>query len=252
MKRIFIIAIIVLAFVLPVNASDSYYKLTKANYPITVNGKDFSTDKPILNYNGTTYLPLRDISKATNTIIDWDNTNQKIKIKSENKSQSESISVKYYYLIDYYTSLYNKVNNQFTTTNNQFNMYLGLLTSPGGDIPVTLSQLQSLIREAKSDIILNYLTNENSSYKYLIDVFKDQQKAVLDEIKNNIENAAKYYLDATIDRAINNNKNDFTSLDTDFWKLKGEGNKCYLNVLNIISHQLDLIKVKVRTNTAND
>lgn len=44
--------------------------VTKANYPIVVNGNKLDT--VVLNMDGRSYLNLRDIAKATGTKVEWD------------------------------------------------------------------------------------------------------------------------------------------------------------------------------------
>lgn len=40
------------------------YILTKVNYPIVVDGKVYQgNNNPVLNYNGTTYVPLRAVAE---------------------------------------------------------------------------------------------------------------------------------------------------------------------------------------------
>lgn len=46
-----------------------------SQFPILVNGKSYSSQLPILNYQGRTYLPLREFGDATNINVDFrDNT----------------------------------------------------------------------------------------------------------------------------------------------------------------------------------
>lgn len=82
MKRIIVLILLVVSITLPVSASGNVFKLTSTSYPIEVNGEKFETNNPVLNYNGSTYMPLREISNATGANIDWDSINKKIIIKT--------------------------------------------------------------------------------------------------------------------------------------------------------------------------
>lgn len=76
MKRIKLIAIILIAF-----TTISYgatYSLVSANYPINVNGQKLACTP--LNYNGTTYMPLRAVSEAVGVPIEWNNSTRSVEI----------------------------------------------------------------------------------------------------------------------------------------------------------------------------
>ena len=66
-------------------ADDGFYKLTKVDYPIFVDGKLTSFDMPVLNYNGSTYLPLRKMGEAINADITWNDFIKGIYIKPKVK-----------------------------------------------------------------------------------------------------------------------------------------------------------------------
>jgi hypothetical protein len=54
------------------------------NYPIIVNGKELQTDKPILNYQGSTYLPLKVIGDNLGAKIKWNSTLIRVEIGEVN------------------------------------------------------------------------------------------------------------------------------------------------------------------------
>ena len=46
-----------------------------SNFPISIDGQTYTPQMPVLNYQGRTYLPLREFGTATNNEIDFkDNT----------------------------------------------------------------------------------------------------------------------------------------------------------------------------------
>ena len=49
-----------------------------SSFPITVNDESYTSTMPILNYQGRTYLPLREFGNATGTNVDFVNNTIKI------------------------------------------------------------------------------------------------------------------------------------------------------------------------------
>ncbi|WP_438435402.1 stalk domain-containing protein [Gorillibacterium sp. sgz500922] len=57
------------------------YVLTMANYPIFVNGKEFKdASKPILQYNGSTYVPLAKLADLTGVQYTWNVAAKRVEI----------------------------------------------------------------------------------------------------------------------------------------------------------------------------
>ncbi|MCR8642969.1 copper amine oxidase N-terminal domain-containing protein [Paenibacillus sp. N1-5-1-14] len=57
------------------------YILTKIDYPILVNGKEFkSNELPALNYQGNTYLPLKAIGEALGKPVKWNDQLYRVEI----------------------------------------------------------------------------------------------------------------------------------------------------------------------------
>ena len=56
------------------------YICSKVGYKIMVNGSEFKSDKVILNYNGSTYLPLKAIGDSLNVDIKWDDKLKQVNI----------------------------------------------------------------------------------------------------------------------------------------------------------------------------
>ncbi|MGG1444336.1 hypothetical protein ABE354_20215 [Brevibacillus laterosporus] len=64
--------------------------LTKVNYPVIVDGKEYKDEKnPILNYQGSTYVPLAKISDLTGVTYKWNDSLKRLEIG--NTSQSAAI-----------------------------------------------------------------------------------------------------------------------------------------------------------------
>lgn len=77
------------------NNSDVYVILYKdfdsfiTNFKIKINGYDKQTESPVLVFNGTSYLPLREISEIIGFNVDWNENNMTITINSNKKIKNK-------------------------------------------------------------------------------------------------------------------------------------------------------------------
>ncbi|SDJ92756.1 hypothetical protein [Paenibacillus naphthalenovorans] len=68
---------------IPAYAAVKQYILTQVNYPIIVNGVEYKDpDRPILNYEGSTYIPLAKIGDLTGVNYQWNDTLKRVEIGS--------------------------------------------------------------------------------------------------------------------------------------------------------------------------
>lgn len=59
------------------------YVLTLANYPVHVNGVPYADDSlPILNYKGSTYVPLRSVGSLLGSRVAWNAAAKRVEISS--------------------------------------------------------------------------------------------------------------------------------------------------------------------------
>lgn len=72
-------------------AEESYYKLTKMDCNIIANGKVVNMDFPILNHEGRSYLPLRNIADLTNSSIKWDAETKTINLNNVMKVEYKEV-----------------------------------------------------------------------------------------------------------------------------------------------------------------
>ena len=64
------------------------YTAKEVNYPILVNGKTFTTDKPIVSIDGSTYMPLAKIGDALGVNVTWNGDKKRIEIGETPKTDS--------------------------------------------------------------------------------------------------------------------------------------------------------------------
>jgi hypothetical protein len=59
------------------------YTLTEASYPLIINGVAYGGGKlPVLNYKGSTYVPLRSVGDLLGASVAWDESLRRVKITS--------------------------------------------------------------------------------------------------------------------------------------------------------------------------
>lgn len=82
-KKIMVVVLLLALCITTVTGSGTTYELEEVYYPIYANGKELPRgDLPILNYNGSTYVPLRKLSEAARVEIEWDNTSNSVEIRN--------------------------------------------------------------------------------------------------------------------------------------------------------------------------
>ncbi|MDP4180566.1 MAG: stalk domain-containing protein [Bacillota bacterium] len=83
MKRIIaVVFIIIMIFPLSSLAGQEIFQLRRVYYPIEIDGKEAKIENPILNYNGSTYVPLKWFSQITLSGVNWDKDNNKVNIST--------------------------------------------------------------------------------------------------------------------------------------------------------------------------
>ncbi len=93
LKYLSIILCIVLASVNSVYClSTNEWVAQKAPYKIIINNKSFTTDKPIVTINGTTYLPLRAIGEALSVPINWNSGEKRVEIGKPSQKATANVS----------------------------------------------------------------------------------------------------------------------------------------------------------------
>lgn len=76
---------------IPAYAAVKQYILTQVNYPIIVNGVEYKDpDRPILNYEGSTYIPLAKIGDLTGVNYKWNDTLKRVEIDNNPVTPAES------------------------------------------------------------------------------------------------------------------------------------------------------------------
>ncbi len=93
MKKSFIQGFVAGALVFggAVSFATNYEALT-ATFPILINGEKWTSDKPIVVVEGSTYLPLKAIGEALNVKVNWNNELHQVEIgevKNESSEQND-------------------------------------------------------------------------------------------------------------------------------------------------------------------
>ncbi|WP_028559016.1 stalk domain-containing protein [Paenibacillus pinihumi] len=71
----------------PAWAAAKQFILNEVNYPVVVDGKVYKDTKaPILNYNGSTYIPLAKIGDLTGVNYKWNSEKKQVEIGTKNSS----------------------------------------------------------------------------------------------------------------------------------------------------------------------
>ena len=71
-------------------ADPGQFILQKSVYPMIINGTNFNSNSPILNYEGSTYIPLKDVGSLLHCDVKWNNELKRIEISQINQVQEES------------------------------------------------------------------------------------------------------------------------------------------------------------------
>lgn len=71
-------------------ATTNYQAIT-ATFPVLVNGKTLTTDKPIVVIDGSTYLPLKAIGEALGVGVNWNNDLKRVEIGETPKTEASAV-----------------------------------------------------------------------------------------------------------------------------------------------------------------
>jgi hypothetical protein len=119
MKKIIlgIVIGVIIASVLPVSATIEEFLCYKADYRVMIDGKEYNDpDRPILNYKGSTYAPLRSMLEFAGMNVAWNAELGMAEITKAVIEKGEENTVE--------TSVIEKTDNKITTT------YDGTLLDP--------------------------------------------------------------------------------------------------------------------------
>lgn len=217
------------------------------NIRLKVNGIFIKTDVEPFIVNGRTMVPARFVAEPLGATVKFNETENCVEVVSKQVS-TEGISSRYYKLSSYLYALKYAVSKESTVANNQFHMNLGILKFPG-DTKYETVTLQANRREAKSEFVLKYFTEENYRYKDINTNCLPSEILRLKNIKEKVTEGFDYYVKAANERGFDNPK-DYYSLDTDFWKLKGKGNIAMDDAQGLVEDFINYIDILVASGTA--
>lgn len=73
---------LMLSLAIPAGAEIAEYILVKVKYPIIVNDAMYLDEKlPVLNYQGSTYVPLRNMGDLLGADVQWNSDKKQVEIK---------------------------------------------------------------------------------------------------------------------------------------------------------------------------
>lgn len=73
-NKLFVFIMLVVIFCSIVFANSTVQDVFYNSFPITVNGQTYTSEMPILSYQGRTYLPLREFGNVTGVNVDFQNS----------------------------------------------------------------------------------------------------------------------------------------------------------------------------------
>jgi len=77
----------VLFNIVPIGAAIEEFVLNKADYKLIIKGTEYKDpDKPMLNYQGTTYAPVRSLLTAAGLDVQWNSELEQAEVKPTNES----------------------------------------------------------------------------------------------------------------------------------------------------------------------
>lgn len=82
MKKDFIKGFLAGALIFSVTSAAAFtaYTAYKADFPILIDGEKFTSDKPIVTIDGSTYLPLKALGDALDINVSWDEKRREVNI----------------------------------------------------------------------------------------------------------------------------------------------------------------------------
>ena len=165
----------VMLFVTGVAANN--YTLEQVNYPIYINGEQKTTDKPVLNLDGSTYVPLRFMSENAGMEVNWD-AEQGIQVYDMYKYHGIVVSAFSQLVMTLDNMAFSNMtaySNEFTVSNPTHSGDLESFQSYKNNIPDLYIHLDN-IRKVPIDILSSF----SSSYEE----FLQSTESILDEMLN--------------------------------------------------------------------
>lgn len=148
-NKLFIITILVAFFCSITFANSTVQDVYYSSFPITVNGQTYTSEMPILNYQGRTYLPLREFGNATGINVDF--VNNTITVSNNDYTCQKYFLIDAYMILDTLSQL--DKNNELL-----YGYYIDFLTGSdtyaSSNIVTTIQNSNSLIENLNNSIYL--------------------------------------------------------------------------------------------------
>jgi hypothetical protein len=154
----------------------------RPSLPVTLNGEKIQLEYPPVMYDGSTYLKLRDVSKLTGLIVNWNEKTETVELsgKQQTVSTNQSGNLNFFYSFEEY----NQKNDQKLTSSVVNNK---IVVTYNGDKYETDPNL-NYFYDSKTgytyyskDFFLQFLPDENLNglHKYSID-YKQKMATIIE------------------------------------------------------------------------
>ncbi|MBQ7668780.1 MAG: hypothetical protein IJS47_05590 [Clostridia bacterium] len=88
MKKVIKICLICALIFSGVAVAATSFNALQATFPILINGSEWTTDKPVVVIDGSTYLPLRAMAEVLGVGINWNEGKRQVEVKKEEKDMN--------------------------------------------------------------------------------------------------------------------------------------------------------------------
>lgn len=144
-NKLFVFIMLVVIFCSITFANSTVQDVYYSSFPITVNGQSYTSEMPILNYQGRTYLPLREFGNATGINVDF--VNNTIAVSNNDYTCQKYFLKDAYMILDTLSQL--DKNNELL-----YGYYIDFLT---GSDPYASSNMVTTIQN--SNLLIENLNN---------------------------------------------------------------------------------------------
>lgn len=144
-------------------ADEVYYQLTRVYYSVVSDNQEVLFEKPLLNYNGSTYVALTDASKTTGGLVFWDNDKKRISIMKGDWLSSIKLKTlkNYAFMMNYCKSFSDLYNSNNEIDSNLVSYANSIPQNNKINIDITKDNIELNIKTSKR--LIEYIENNFSN-----------------------------------------------------------------------------------------